>query len=32
MDVAEGTTTRTNTVTVGSDCLAWAYSALAYQT
>ena len=27
-----GTTSRTNTVTVGSDCLAWAYSALAYQT
>ena len=27
-----GTTSRTNTVTAGSDCLAWAYSALAYQT
>ncbi len=26
-----GTTTRTNTITTGSDCLAWAYSALAYQ-
>jgi hypothetical protein len=26
-----GTTSRTNTITVGSDCLAWAYSALAYQ-
>ena len=26
-----GTTSRTNTLTVGSDCLAWAYSALAYQ-
>ncbi len=26
-----GTTTRSNTITVGSDCLAWAYSALGYQ-
>ncbi|HET9444401.1 MAG TPA: S8 family serine peptidase [Acidimicrobiales bacterium] len=27
-----GTTSRTNSITVGSDCLAWAYSALAYRT
>ena len=26
-----GTTTRSNTLTPGSDCLAWAYSALGYQ-
>jgi subtilisin len=26
-----GTTTRTNTLTTGTDCLAWAYSALAYR-
>lgn len=26
-----GTTSRTNSITIGSDCLAWAYSALAYR-
>jgi subtilisin family serine protease len=26
-----GTTSRTNSITVGSDCLAWAYAALGYQ-
>jgi subtilisin family serine protease len=26
-----GTTTRSNTITAGSDCLAWAYSALGYR-
>jgi hypothetical protein len=27
-----GTTSRTNSISIGSDCLAMAYSALAYQT
>jgi hypothetical protein len=26
-----GTTSRTNSLTIGNDCLAWAYSALSYQ-
>ena len=26
-----GTTSRTNSLTTGNDCLVWAYSALSYQ-